>query len=299
MNRGLFYGGLLILIWSWPTVFITLLSDDFDVITQNFFRYSAGSLILLLIVLVFRRREFLRARAKVYRFFIPSLLVFAFQIVWVQAIYLTTPTTSILLSKLDVIFIATLSALLFEAERRVVKNRFFIAGCSLALLGAVGVALGRGGEADAQFNLGVLLLLLRSGIWAVYTVMIRDLVNKVEPLITATWVFLFASVLFLPAVVVWGDIYRPTNVSVTTNIMLFGSGAVCVGLGNALNYTTIKHLGSTMTTTLLLVTPFTAGIIAYLVCDETLTALQVVSGVVIVSSCLLIVRKVVVHDDDK
>ena len=242
--------------------------------------------------LVFFRREFLQAGTRARKFVLPALIVYAFQMVWVRSIELTTPTTAVLLSKLDVISIALLSAIFFAAERKIVKNRFFLVGCALALLGVAGVALGKDAP-STEFNEGIGLLLLRSVLWAVYIVSIRALVEEEEPLIIATWIYLFASILFVPTAYIWGDIAKVTEVPPTTNIMLIGSGALCVGLGNALNFLVIKHLGSTLSATLLLVTPFTAGILAYLVCDETLTAIQILSGVVIVLSCLLIVRKVV------
>lgn len=281
------------MIWSWPTIFITLLSDDFDVISQNFFRYSAGTVFLLLCTLIFWRRGFLAARKNLHRFLLPAILVFLFQIVWVEAIYRTTPTTSILLSKLDIIFIAGLCALFFNAERIVVTNRYFIAGAVLALIGVAGFVLGKGEGVGTEFNFGVSLLLLRSLIWGCYTVSIRSLVHKLEPIVIATWVFLLADLFFLPTILLWGDIHRVVEVSTGTNILLFGSGALCVGLGNALNYTSIKRLGATVTSTLLLLTPFIGGILAYFVCDETLTASQIVSGAVIVFGCWVIVRKVI------
>jgi drug/metabolite transporter (DMT)-like permease len=46
------------------------------------------------------------------------------------------------------------------------------------------------------------------------------------------------------------------------------------------------------------VTPFTAGLLAYMFCDESLTATQILSGIVIVLSCLLILRKVVAPEKE-
>ena len=299
MNRGILYGILVVLIWSWVTIFVTLLSDDFDVTTQNFYRYSAGSLFILSMALVFKRREFLQARSKLPRLLLLGFVVFIFQEIWVQSIYWTTPTTAVLLSKLDIVSIASLSALFFVDERRIVKNKFFLLGATLALLGVVGVVLGKGEGLDDQFNIGIGLLLLRSLIWGIYIVSVKALVKKEEPLVAAAWIYLFASIMLLPVAALWGDLSRVVEVPLTTNVMLFGSGALCVGLGNALNFTAIKHIGSTVSTTLLLVTPFTAGVLSYFFCDEELTALQIISGLVIIASCWLIVRKVVAREEEE
>ena len=220
-------------------------------------------------------------------------MVFIFQIVWVQAIYYTTPTTAVLLSKLDIVFIAILSFFLLKSERRIITSKYFLLGSTLALIGVVGVVLGRNMEIRTEFNLGVALLLIRSLLWAIYTISIRKLVAKVDPLIAATWVFIFASLLFLPTILLFGDIHRIAEVPLSTNLLLFGSGFLCVGMGNAANYTAVKHLGANIPTSLLLITPFLTGIFSYIILGEVLTATQIVSGLLIIFSCWLIIRKVV------
>ena len=293
MNRGLLAITLTIAIWSWPTIFITILSDDFDVITQNFFRYTAGSLFLLLFATIAARRRLFAARKNLRSFILPALIVFLFQIVWVQAIYLTTPVTATLLSKTDVVFTALLAFLLLRSERAVIASKYFLAGCILALIGVAGVVLGRATEIRTEFNLGVLLLLLRSLLWASFIISIRNLITKIEPLVAAAWVYFFASLLFLPSVLIAGDIHRVAEVPLSTNLVLFGSGALCVGMGNGFNFPAIKYLGATIPTSLLLLTPFFTGILSYIIFDELLKAIQIVSGLLIILGCWVIIRRVV------
>jgi drug/metabolite transporter (DMT)-like permease len=294
MNRGLLASALTIVIWSWVTIFITILSDDFDVITQNFFRYTAGSLFLLLFTVIFARSRLLEARKNLHSFILPAFIVFFFQIVWVQSIYFTTPVTATLLSKIDVVFTTLFSFFIFKGERKLIASKYFLAGCTMALIGVVGVALGKGAEIETEFNLGVLLLLLRSIMWASYIISIRNLVTKIEPLIAAAWIYFFASLLFLPTVLIFGNINRIAEVPLSTNLILFGSGALCVGLGNGLNFTAVKYLGATIPVTLLLLTPFFTGVLSYFFFDELLTPIQVVSGLLIIFGSWVIIRKALV-----
>ncbi len=247
---------------------------------------------MLIIALIFWRKQLFAARREFCRFLLPTILVFAFQIVWVQAIYLTTPTISSLLSKLDIVFVALFAFFLFKSERKIVASRYFIIGATMALIGVVGVTLGSSQHLESEFNLGIGLLILRALIWASYTFSIKNLVIKVEPFVAATWVFCLASILFLPTVLFLGDIYAVTRVDFHTNLILFGSGALCVGLGNACNYTAIKHLGATLQTTMLLIIPFFVAILSYFIFDEVLTIAQIASGILIILSCWLIMRKV-------
>jgi len=291
MNRGLLAALPTVLIWSWPTIFIKFLSTDFDVVTQNFYRYSAASAFLLAYTAIFQRHPMVAAWKDPRRFLLPSFLVFVFQIVWVQGIYLTTPTIAALISKLDVLFIILLSSLFFASERRIMKSRYFPLGFALAFGGVIGVVLGRGASLPTQFDLGVAFLLLRCLLWAAYIVSVRNLVRVVDPLVAATVVYTLAAMMFLPTVLIFGEVGRITVVSANTNLVLFGSGVLCVGLGNAFNYTAIRYLGSSIPAILLLATPFLTGIFSYITLHETLTMLQVASGLLLILGCWVIIRR--------
>jgi drug/metabolite transporter (DMT)-like permease len=292
LNKGIVASIITILIWSWPTIFITYLSEDFDVITQNLYRYAAASIFLLIYASIASPKKLLLPiKENLGSLLISSFSVFIFQIVWVEAIYLTTPTTAVLFAKLDIVFIALLSLIFLKSERGIVSSKYFILGATLALLGVAGVVLGRG-TVEAEFNLGVGFLLLRCLLWAGYTISVRNLVVKVEPIIAATWVFLFATLLFLPTTYFLGDIHRVAEVPLSVNLILFGSGVLCVGMGNVANYTAIKHLGANLPALLLLITPLFTGIISYFIFGEMLTPIQIVSGLLIIFSCWLVVRKV-------
>ena len=294
MNRGLVAALITVAIWSWPAIFIKFLSRDFDVITQNFFRYLAASLFLWLYCAVFSRPKLFPIRGNLRNILLPSFLVFLFQIVWVQAVYLTTPTTATLLSKLDIVFVALLSFFFLKGERKILGSKYFLMGASLALLGVVGVVLGRATELRTEFNLGVALLLLRSLLWSSYIISVRNLVIKVEPIVAATWVYSFATLFFLPMVLVLGDIYKVAEVPAYVNLILFGSGVLCVGIGNATNYIATRYLGATIPAILLLLTPFLTGVFSYLIFAEVLNLPQILSGLLILLGCWVIIRKVVI-----
>lgn len=293
MNKGIIASISTVIIWSWPPIFISYLSQDFDVITQNLYRYAAGSLFLLIYTLIVSPKKLLLPIKENFgSLLFSSFSVFIFQIVWVKAIYLTTPTTAALFSRLDILFVTLFSFIFLKSEKGIIGSKYFILGASLALLGVAGVVLGRG-SLEAEFNLGIGLLLLRCFLWGGYTVSVRNLVVKVEPIIAATWVYLLASLLFLPTTYFLGDIHRIAEVPLSINLILFGSGVLCVGMGNAANYTAIKHLGVNLPTLFLLLTPFFTGIISYFIFAEKLTPIQIVSGLIIIFSCWLVVSKVV------
>jgi len=113
-------------IWIWPPVLIKMLSFHFDVYTQNFYRYLAGSSILMVINLIYRKRKLFSSLKKIKKFILPAMLVFLYQISFVGGIYLLTPTVASLINKSSVLFTTLFSFVLFSDERKIIRSRSFI-----------------------------------------------------------------------------------------------------------------------------------------------------------------------------
>ena len=86
---------------------------------------------------------------------------------------------------------------------------------------------------------------------------------------------------------------RVWEVGLETNLILILSGVFCVGLGNITNYIAIGHLGSTIPATILTFKPILTIFIAYVLLDEVLTTVQLLSGILLLLGCWVIVSKVV------
>lgn len=279
------------LIWAWPTIFIKVLSNDFDAITQSFFRYVAASIILLGWTYIFIRKEFRKAARNLNQFILPAFLVVLYQILFVVGVYFTSAVISNLLTKSSIVFIMLFSFLLFNDEKIVMKSKPFIIGTLLSIIGVSGVIISRNGLVMDKFNVGVLLLILAALSWAIYTICIKKLVSRIEPFVVTSFVIFFATLLFIPLVIIFGDMSRIFEVSSFTNILLFGSGILCVGLGNMFYYKDINYLGTARTSAFVLITPFLTGIISYFLLGEILTLVQILFGVVLISGCFLLIKE--------
>ncbi len=287
MRKGLIFLVGAAIVWSWPNVMIRMLREDFDVFTQSFFRYVAASVFLFTVGLIFTRKHILHAAANIKILLIPALIMAVHQIFFTAGIFMTSANVSSLMGRLNAVIIPLLSFIFYEDERRVVKNKYFLFGVFLALLGVLGVILGKGSEEKiAGFNIGFVFLGTLG--WSIYAVYMKKVVRTIEPLSIIAFVSLLSIIFFLPVVLVFGDIHKVTQVSTGKMWILFGSGILGVGLGNVFYYHAIRYVGTSISSVFFLLLPFSISIIAFFVLGETLTVMQIISGIILIAGCWIV-----------
>lgn len=278
------------LIWIWPAIIIRILGSHFDNLTQNFYRFLAASVVLIIINLLCYKEEFLKGLRNIKNFIFPTVLIFVFQIIWVRGLYILTPTVAVLISKSNVLFVTLFSFLLFKDERAIIKSRAFISGSLLAIIGVVGVIIGRSNLLLNDFNLGVLLMLIGAVLWALYLIVVKKRVRKTEPLVVAGIVYTLSIPLFFISSLFWGDLSKILKAPPGINILLFVSGILCVGMANAFNFKSIKLIGTAISSTFVLVTPFFTGVASYFIFKEVLTIQQILFGIILIIGCAILWR---------
>ncbi len=203
---------------------------------------------------------------------------------------MTNATSSALIAKLNAIFVPILSFVFFSDERQVVKNKKFLLGTFLALVGVVGVILAEKQSLSNYDNRGAILLVF-SMLWvAVYVIKIKSLVQKIHPLVIIACVSLLGCFIFLPLVLMFGNIHKILEVNFNTAFLLLVGSAVSLGAGDSLYYYSIRHLGASISTSFLLITPLITGVLGFLALGERLTVGQMLSGVIIILGCLFTIR---------
>ncbi len=277
-------------IWIWPTILIKFLSPYFDGHTQNFYRYLAAVAVLVPLNLACYREEFVRSLRNIRQFFLPVFLVFVFQTLWVKGIYLLEPAMAALIARSSVLFVAIFSFIFFADERRVMRSRAFISGSLMAIAGVAGVIVGKSGLRLGSLGPGVLIILLGAIAWALYLTAVKRIVRNTDTLVAVTIIFSLAVPLFLAASLLFGNINGVMNAPAGANVVLFVSGIFCVGIANAFNYKSIKLIGTSISSNFVLITPFFTAVVSYFIFGEVLSSLQVISGIVLVSGCIVLLR---------
>ena len=290
MKKGIIAIIVVAFIWGGFNVVIKALSSQFDVITQSFFWYLSGGTMALLLSAIIVPKELLVAFKNIKLFFIPTVLITIHFLTFVKGVYMTNATNSALIAKLNAIFVPILSFVFFPDERQVVKNKKFLLGTFLALVGVVGVILAKKQSLSAYDSRGAILLVF-SMLWvAVYVIKIKALVQKIHPFVIIACVPLLGCFIFLPLVLMFGNIHQILEVNFKTAFLLLVGSAVSLGAGDSLYYYSIRHLGASISTSFLPITPLITGVLGFLALGELLTIGQVLSGAILILGCLLTVR---------
>ncbi len=280
-------------LWTWTPIFVKLLSFHFDNFTQNFYRYFAGSLVLIIISLIFYRKKLFDCLNEIKSFILPAILLFVFQTAFVAGIYMLTPTVAALISRSSVFFTIIFSFIFFADERRIIKSTSFIFGSFLAIIGVCGVIIGKGSLYLASFNFGAALMLISSVAWALYTIVMKTRLQKTDPFVSASIIFTLVLPLFLVFALLFGNINNIKTLSTAPKgiiLILFLSGIFCVGMGNVFNYKSIKLIGVVISSNFRLITPFFTAIFSYIIFKEVLTVYQILFGAILLVGCSILMK---------
>ena len=143
------------------------------------------------------RADLAEARRLAGKIALIALVQYAYQVSYTYSLTLIYPGLMTLVSQTTAIFGVVLAVVFFPDERRLVRDRRFLAGAVFALAGALLVVVGGGSWGGAAFNAGVLSALASAIAWALLATLIRRWVPHVPPLLAISSVFTILVPLFL------------------------------------------------------------------------------------------------------
>ena len=279
------------LFWSFTGIFVKHLSlQGLDGDVQNLFRYLFASLGLWVLVLTLFGREAAAALRRWRAFLLPALINCVFQVTMVTALYKKSiyPGFNALLNKSSVIFAVALAFILFRDERRTILSWRYLAGCALAIAGVVGVVM-FGERVQADFNQGVLLVILAAFLWACYTLAMKRVVAATRPIITFAIVSAYTALFFVVLASVRSRPAQFLEISTRDQIYVVISGLACMGAAHSLYFRAVKRLGVAVCASFLLIQPLLTGILSAILLGEILTIPQMLMGTVLIGGAYLVV----------
>ncbi len=288
MRKGFIAISVTIVAWSIGIVLIKLLSNYFSVNVQNFFRYSSATLILVVISRLNLRISF--SKQCILEVLIAAVLVFLFQVLAVTGLYMTTSTIASILLKLNVVFTSILAYIFFEEERKIISSKTFIFGVILASIGVIGFSI-KDIHSSIVLDIGAVLTAFSSLVWSLYTIVVKRLVVRNDPLVMTTIVYSIASILFLPLAFTEDLVGQIIGAPFEIIIILTISGILSVGIGNWMNFIAIKDVGVSLPAVLQLLVPILVGVFSYLILCEEISLRTVVFGFMVILGCLLTIKE--------
>ena len=265
--------------WSTVPVFIAYLNLHLGNFTQNLYRYIPATALLWLLSLLFFRSH-LRPGKHLLPLLGPVAVICVHQLLWVESIRMTSPTTASLLTQFQVVIVGLLAWVFFREERAVLLSPRFLVGASLALAGVAGFILA-GGSAFSGSALGYAVVLLAATGWALYTIVSKFAIRGIHPVVAFTYVCTGVLVFFILTTPFLGEPRKVLDVPLGVQLALVASGFIGIALAHIFFYTALSGLSAPVCGAAILLQPLLTGTWSYLFFGEKLNPLQVLFGAIL------------------
>jgi drug/metabolite transporter (DMT)-like permease len=206
-----------------------------------------------------------------------SGLVFASDVaVWNVSIKMISATVSTLLANLAPVWVGLLSYLLFKKK----SGWLFWLGTVIAIAGMV-ILVGVANVLQLKFNLGIVLAVAASVLYATYILITKDVLKRISTLPFLFFSMLGSLVFLLIASTVLGDELLHFNLKTWGSFA--GMGIICQLAGwITINYA-ISRLESTKVSIALLSQTVTTGLLAVVLLNESLDAKEIIGSVIVLA----------------
>lgn len=272
--------------WTTGPVFIKYLSSYIDFWTQNFFRYCAACLFWLPFLFFSIKTKKLDKRVW-KKAFLPALANIAMQSFWAASLYYMYPGFSILLSKSSLIWIIFLSLIFFAPERALLKSKRFWMGMLLSIVGVVGVLVNKEGFTSGDSLIGIILCLIYSFLWAVYTIAVKLAFREIDVRSGFSVISIYTVIGLGVLVFIFGQPSQSLQMQSWPWFCVIISGIFSIAVSHVFYYFSIKRIGAMIPSLVLLASPFTVFAASYVVFGEMMNTLQWLFGVVLLLGCAL------------
>lgn len=282
-----------VVLWSFPPPIAKYLTSfGIDQWSQNFWRYVAATLGLVLLAL-FRKEGFGTSGRQRLLFLLPAVFNMMQQALWVAALYAPEfyPGQTALLQKTMVVFGAALAYLVFPEERPRIRSPHYLAGVATAMIGAVGIVVFSPDFESRGYLMGAFLTVTAMAAWAGYSVTMKKVIHDTDPVAGFTWVSLYTTILFGVFALVWGKPSSAVNAPAVPVAVMILSGLACISLAHPLFFHAARRLGVAVCTAVLLLTTVTIPAISVAFLGERFTPLQIAFGAVLVFGSWLTIQR--------
>ncbi|MBN6711238.1 DMT family transporter [Haemophilus haemoglobinophilus] len=273
------------------------MSLHFDANNNNMVRFLAGSAVLFSYGLWRYPEQFHQLKQSpllLIKVLILGILMTANMYLFMRGLTYTSAVTGSLFSILAMPLAIGLAALFYPDERTRIKQAKFYWGSFIAILGSLLFVMQRSStntEFAYQFSLGALFLFVAIFIQGVQSLVIKSMNNQINAVVISAFVALLAGILNFAISFSADKLIELTQVSHALLIGLAGAGVYGIVTGMLMSFHVVQTQGIVTYNLLQLMIPFSTALFAYIALGETLNMWQILSGIVVIVSCLYALKK--------
>jgi drug/metabolite transporter (DMT)-like permease len=266
--------------WAFGPIFIKYLTGYVDSWTQNLLRYSVGCLFWLPFLLFAIKRN--RIESKIWRkALLPAVPNIVMQCFWAGGFYYIGPAFMVLLTKTSIIWVTVFSFILFADERALVRSKRFWLGLLLSAIGVVGVMYYKEDFTETKTITGIIIALATAFAWAIYTVSVKIAFKNIDSHHSFAVISIYTVAGLCVLALLFGNVEECVKMNAWQWACVVISGVTAISLGHVLYYAAIRRIGATIPALVILSQPFLVLAISNIVFGESLNAIQLIFGVVL------------------
>lgn len=276
-------------LWSTGPIFVKYLTTYYDVWTQNAFRYLCATAALLAwMAWTGGLREPL-TRDQWHKLILVSFVNILLQTAFAAMFYFIYPAVAILVVRLNIIFVAVLSFVIFHDERRVIRSPYFLIGAALTLGGVVPVVVGTDPEllaylqtSDLDFWIGVTLAISYALFLAMYSLAIKHAVRDIPAQVSFTHVSWMTTLgLCIPMFLSGGvtDLWRQPSLGLWVMVV---SALLCMVIGHTAFYKALREVKAVVSMSVMQLVPILTCIYSAILFGDRLTGIQLIGGALVI-----------------
>ncbi len=265
---------LTLLGWSSVPLFLKHFSHSIDAWTSNGWRYGFSAFLWAPVLLFIGVRG--TKPARLWRAaIVPAIFNAVGQVLFTWAHYKIEPGLLTFGLRLQIVFVAVGAAMLFPAERRVVRSPVYIAGAALVLGGAMGTGLFGDEPLIGGSFWGFMMAIASGALFAGYALSVRRCMAGIHPVVAFAAISQYTAGVMLILMFVFGERMGATALDMATDqfALLLLSAVIGIALGHVFYYISIANLGVAVSAGVIQLQPFCVGAASYLLFGETLRAL--------------------------
>lgn len=220
----------------------------------------------------------------------PSVFNIAGQICFALAPYYIEPGLMTFSLRAQIVFVTLGAALLFPAERLVIRRPGYLIGIACVVGGTVATILLKPGGLGSGTTIGVVLALSSGILYSGYALCVRHFMHGANPLQAFAVISQYTALGVLIPMFIWGDKSGmvATTLAGRQFLYLLLSSLIGIGLGHTLYYFSIGRLGLAVSSGVVQLQPFLVSVASMFLFNERLSPLQWGTGAIAISGAIVI-----------
>jgi drug/metabolite transporter (DMT)-like permease len=268
---------------------IKYIAPYMDFWTQNFLRYVAAVLTMLPFVLFSSKSNINSKGLWKKALFIAFINIFM-QCCWGAAFYYINPAFITLLSKSSVLWTVSVSLIFFTDERPLIKSPAFWASFIIVIIGILGITFFKQDFHTSSSVIGIVLTLGFAFSWAIYTISIKALLKNEDSTTSFTVVSIYTAI-GLGILAFWfGKPMQCLDFTPNLWFLVILSSLTSITTSHITFYASIKRIGSSIPTLVVLAQPFLVLIFSQPLFNEHLLGPQWFFGILLIAGAALAIK---------